>query len=317
MLLDTLNRLTIGTTIPDSMFNVAEGVHFERGVRMSGLPSGVGIKSLRVDANGTVSLADTLANGISGTGTTNYIPKFTSSSAIGNSQIFDNGTNVGIGTITAGSKLEVYSGNLSLRLPTYLGTARYGFGNPARTDDAAYIEYSGAGNFTGSLIFATNGTTSNVAATERMRLDASGNLLLGMTTAPSDGALAIKRTGSPAAAIKFHNASTGDSGSDGLYLGYGGSDGTIAYLYQRENDAMVFGTNNTERMRLDASGNLGLGTSSPATKLDVNGNISVTNGNYISLASNNPTYTRIYRSGALIIENNSNQLTYSDAGNLG
>ena len=44
---------------------------------------------------------------IAGSGTTNYVPKFTSSSAIGNSQIFDNGTNVGIGTASPSSKLDV------------------------------------------------------------------------------------------------------------------------------------------------------------------------------------------------------------------
>jgi hypothetical protein len=40
----------------------------------------------------------TTAGGITGSGTINYIPKFTASGTIGNSQIFDNGTNVGIGT---------------------------------------------------------------------------------------------------------------------------------------------------------------------------------------------------------------------------
>lgn len=40
-------------------------------------------------------------------GTTNYIPKFTGVNSIGNSQIFDNGTNVGIGTTTPSEKLEV------------------------------------------------------------------------------------------------------------------------------------------------------------------------------------------------------------------
>jgi hypothetical protein len=46
---------------------------------------------------------------IAGSGTTNYIPKFTSSTAIGNSQIFDNGTNVGIGTATPGARLTIVS----------------------------------------------------------------------------------------------------------------------------------------------------------------------------------------------------------------
>ena len=47
-----------------------------------------------------------LTNPITGTGTTNYLPKFTGASALGNSTIFDNG-NVGIGLITPSEKLEV------------------------------------------------------------------------------------------------------------------------------------------------------------------------------------------------------------------
>ena len=53
-------------------------------------------------ANGT-----TLANPISGTGTTNFLSKFTSSGVIGNSLVFDNGTNVGIGTTDPAFKLDV------------------------------------------------------------------------------------------------------------------------------------------------------------------------------------------------------------------
>lgn len=40
-------------------------------------------------------------------GTANYIPKYIGVASIGNSQIFDNGTNVGIGTATPSAFLDV------------------------------------------------------------------------------------------------------------------------------------------------------------------------------------------------------------------
>jgi hypothetical protein len=49
----------------------------------------------------------TLTNPITGTGTTNYISKFTGTNTQGNSIIFDNGTNVGIGTTSPNAKLQV------------------------------------------------------------------------------------------------------------------------------------------------------------------------------------------------------------------
>jgi len=53
-----------------------------------------------------------LTNPVTGTGTTNYIAKFTSSTGIGNSIIYDNGTSVGIGTTTingTGTILSIYN----------------------------------------------------------------------------------------------------------------------------------------------------------------------------------------------------------------
>ena len=53
---------------------------------------------------------DILVNGVvvlKGSGTTNYLSKFTGSTTLGNSLVYDNGTNVGIGTTSPGAKLSV------------------------------------------------------------------------------------------------------------------------------------------------------------------------------------------------------------------
>jgi hypothetical protein len=63
------------------------------------VPSSSGnFTSLSVNGTGVIS---------SSGGTTNYISKFTGGSTIGNSLVFDNGTNVGIGTTTPTSQLHV------------------------------------------------------------------------------------------------------------------------------------------------------------------------------------------------------------------
>ena len=76
----------------------------------------IGITQSGAAADGYLSSTDwntfnnkqnALTNPVTGTGTTNYVSKFTSASAIGNSQIFDDGTSVGIGTAVPTQKLEV------------------------------------------------------------------------------------------------------------------------------------------------------------------------------------------------------------------
>jgi hypothetical protein len=50
-----------------------------------------------------------LTNPVTGTGTLNFVSKFTSTgSTLGNSLVYDNGTNVGIGTTSPSTKLDVW-----------------------------------------------------------------------------------------------------------------------------------------------------------------------------------------------------------------
>jgi hypothetical protein len=76
----------------------------------------LGITQATGSSNGYLSSADwttfnnkqsALTNPVTGTGTTNYLPKFTGTSAIGNSLIYDNGTNVGINNTSPSYKLDV------------------------------------------------------------------------------------------------------------------------------------------------------------------------------------------------------------------
>jgi hypothetical protein len=69
------------------------------------------------DPNFATTVTNNLSTKIAGTGTTNYIPKFTAAQTIQNSIIFDNGTNIGIGTTSPSSQLHVIgTGNFSQNL---------------------------------------------------------------------------------------------------------------------------------------------------------------------------------------------------------
>jgi hypothetical protein len=139
---------------------VSGAATFSSSVTASSLIKSGGTSVQYLMADGSVS---TLTNPITGTGTTNYVPKFTSGSAIGNSLIYDNGTNVLIGTTTdSGYKLDVngtgrFSGNLSGTNATFSGNV--GIGSPPTqaaqfdlfgSDQASLLTYSGFGNRQGS-----------------------------------------------------------------------------------------------------------------------------------------------------------------------
>ena len=79
-------------------------------------------QTVSITGAGSVAVTGTYPNftatgsGLTGTGTIDYVPKFTTTGAIGNSNIFDNGTNVGIGTTTPLRKLTVSGPETQIRL---------------------------------------------------------------------------------------------------------------------------------------------------------------------------------------------------------
>lgn len=93
----------------------------------------------------------------------------------------------------------------------------------------------------------------------------NANDRLGIGTATPAVQLQINGTQSQ---IQWSNPTTGSTSNDGthLYLASGTSD---FWLVNKEAAAMVFGTNNSERMRITSAGDVGIGTSPSGYKLDV------------------------------------------------
>jgi hypothetical protein len=102
-------------------------------------------------------------------------------------------------------------------------------------------------------------------SSERMRIDSSGNVGIG-TTSP-DTLLNIQGV-DPTLLIQ-----DSDEVGDG-YIKFQTASGTQRAFIQAAmtSNVMLFGTGTTERVRIDSSGNVGIGTSSPTnSKLDVEG----------------------------------------------
>jgi hypothetical protein len=97
---------------------------------------------------------------------------------------------------------------------------------------------------------------------------------VGIGTSSPDELLHIH--GATQSYIKLTDDDSGQGATDGALFAFDGSSAT-QYIWNYENGPTVFANNNTERMRIDSSGNVGIGTSSPSQKLDVNGSVNIPN----------------------------------------
>jgi hypothetical protein len=121
-----------------------------------------------------------LTNPVTGTGTLNFVSKFTSTgSTLGNSQIYDNGTNLGVGTTSPSYKLDVSgTGRFTDDLNIVAVTPRLKL-----TDGTSTFLLST--NTSGEGIIKTEGTSKNIRffnnSGETVRINGGGNVSIGNT----------------------------------------------------------------------------------------------------------------------------------------
>ena len=132
-----------------------------------------------------------------------------------------------------------------------------------------------------------------IAQAEKMRLDSSGRLLLGTTTEGNMNAddLTVSTTGNTGITIRSGTSSHGN-----IYFS-DGTSGSAEYRgiidYAHNIDAMLIYVAANERMRIDSSGKVGIGTTSPIQTLDVTGSNGVGIAEFTNTATSfsNDCYT--------------------------
>jgi len=248
----TIPTLTAGTTTSTAA-TITTGT-------IQALTTGTTTSTNEVVTNGTITNLSATTSTFLGTitGSTNVVN-------IGSGQIYkDASGNVGIGTnsplVSAGFTSLTLNGTTSgiLEIKSN-GTQKGAFFN-----DGSLTRLRSSG----TLAFDANNT-------EAMRIDSSGNVGIG-TTSPQTP-LHVKSSSNTEILMLQSAHNTGQAlityhksnGTRKAYIGYGSSVNEQFFIANEENGPISFDTNGTERLRIDSSGNVGIGIASPGAKFGV------------------------------------------------
>ncbi len=236
---------------------------------------------------------------IGGSGTTNYLPKFTAATTLGNSVMYETGGNVGIGTTSPNEQLEL-TGNF--RLPPSTASAgviksganrfihNFGTYNFFAGVNAGNLSLSGTGGNTGvgrdALQALTTGYYNTAVGYNALYSNSTGynntavgrNALYSNTTTGSNNtavgwnALYSNTTGNSNTAVGLNALNTNNTGTSNTAIGYmanvaatGMTNATAigANAVVGASNALVLGGTGANAV------NVGIGTSTPQGALDV------------------------------------------------
>ena len=214
--------------------------------------------------------------------TQNYVAKFTNGNGgLGNSLLFDNGTNVGVATSAPGFPLDVAGIVNAQKDIQGLGDLRVDFTGLNKGTLSPGIRF-GSGNVGEGISSARAGTNQwgidlYTSFISRVSITNGGNVGIG-TRSPGD-ALDVVGT----AHVDFNEQNIGNFAPNLVFGMDGSGEGISSTRSQGTTNkwGLDFWTNRNREMSITNAGNVGIGTATPGQKLSVAGVIQSSTGGFM------------------------------------